>query len=111
MNSLNFNNIKKTYMTITLPDEKNTKLMLMTTTKSIMDRLMAMEEFITTGIDEVGPGVLDDLYKVCADIMNRNKGGRKITSDYISEILDFEDLVIFFNSYLEYVGGIADSKN
>ena len=109
MNSLNFNNIKKTYMTITLPDENNTKLMLMTPTKSIMDKLISMEEFIT-GVDEVGPGVLDDLYKVCVDIMNRNKAGRKITSDYISEILDFEDLVIFFNSYLEYVGGIADSK-
>ena len=98
-------------MPITLPDENNTKLMLITPTKAIMERYIYMDKFITTSIHEVRPGVLDDLYKVFADIMNRNKGGRKITSDYISEILDFEDLVIFFNSYLEYVGGIADSKN
>lgn len=110
MTNLNFNNIKKTYMTITLPDDENTKLMIMTPTKSIMDKVIGMEEFIS-GVDEVGQGVLDDLYNVCAEIMNRNKAGRKITAEYISKILDFEDLIIFFNAYLEYVGSVSNLKN
>lgn len=110
MTNLNFNNIKKTYMTITLPDDENTKLMIMTPTKSIMDKVIGMEEFIS-GVDEVGQGVLDDLYNVCAEIMNRNKAGKKITAEYISKILDFEDLIIFFNAYLEYVGSVSNLKN
>lgn len=110
MTNLNFNNVKKTYMTITLPDDENTKLMIMTPTKSILDKLIGMEEFIS-GVDEVGPGVLGDLYNVCAEIMNRNKAGRKITTEYISEVLDFEDLIIFFNAYMEYVGSASNSKN
>ncbi|WP_312288144.1 hypothetical protein [Terrisporobacter sp.] len=109
MTNLNFNNIKKTYMTVTLPDDENTKLMIMTPTKAIMDKLIGMEEFLS-GV-EVGPGVLNDLYDVCAEIMNRNKAGRKITTEYISEILDLEDLIIFFNAYLEYVGSASNSKN
>lgn len=110
MKSLNFNQINKTYMTITLPDEDNTKLLIMTPTKSIIDKLMSMEEFIS-GVEEVGAGVLDDLYDVCAEIMNRNKAGRKITAQFLAEILDFEDLVIFFNSYMEYVSEISNLKN
>ena len=110
MTNLNFNNIKKTYMTITLPDDENTTLMIMTPTKAIMDKVIGMEEFIS-GVDEVGQGVLDDLYNVCAEIMNRNKAGKKITAEYISKILDFEDLIIFFNAYLEYVGSVSNLKN
>lgn len=43
-NVLNFNNVKKSYLTVTLADEKETTIMIGTPTKRVMDNLLILEE-------------------------------------------------------------------
>lgn len=108
--SINFNNVKKQFLTVTLADEKNTVLMIGTPTKAIMDDLTLLQESMDSESD-TNNEVTDDLYNACARVMSRNKAGIKITKEFLAEIFDFEDITIFFNAYMEFIDEVIGSKN
>lgn len=109
---LDFTKLKKRYLNVTLADEKQTTLMIGTPTKAVMDDLLAMKAALDdVEGDDVDAEVMNDLYDVCAKIMSRNKGGVSITSDHLAECLDFEDIMIFFTAYMDFVGEIKNEKN
>lgn len=110
--SLNFNNLKKKYLTVTLADEKETTIMIGTPTKAIMDDLMLLKSnFEALSDNDVDTDVTNELYNACARVMSRNKGGIKITSEQLADIFDFEDILIFFNAYMEFVTEVTNTKN
>ena len=110
--TLNFNNVKKQFLTITLADEKSTTLFIGTPTKAIMDDLMILQESMSTvSDDKTNNEATDDLYSACAKVMSRNKGGVKITKEFLAEVFDFEDIILFFNAYMEFIDEVIASKN
>lgn len=110
--SLNFNNVKKQFLTVTLADEKNTTLMIGTPTKAIMDDLTLLQKSMNSiNDDESNAEATDDLYNACARVMSRNKAGVKITKEFLAEIFDFEDITIFFNAYMDFIDEVIGSKN
>lgn len=109
---LNFNNVKKQYLTVTLADEANTTLMIGTPTKAVMDDLILLKSSLETiEEDETNAEATDDLYAACAKVMSRNKAGKKITKEYLEEIFDFEDIMIFFSAYMAFVSEVTSAKN
>lgn len=112
MKALNFNKVKKTYLTVTLADENNTTIMIGTPTKAIMDDLVLLQSGLET-ISEEDANVdnTDELYSACAKVMSRNKGGVKISKEFLEEIFDFEDIMIFFNAYMNFITEVTSVKN
>ena len=110
--SLNFNNVKKRYLNVTLADGKNTVLMVGMPTKAAMSRLFAVQERMEEAKDDtVSEDLLDDLYAVCAAALSRNKAGMVIEQEQLEELLDLDDIMLFFNAYLDFVGEAATEKN
>ena len=108
-NSLNFNNIKKRYLTVTLADDANTVIMVGTPTKSVLDSLLAMKDSLSA--DNMSDEAIDDLYDICAKIMSRNKTGRRVTKEMVTELFDFEDIIIFIRAYTAFINEVTNSKN
>lgn len=109
---LNFNKVKKTYLTVTLTDENNTTLMIGTPTKAIMDDLVSLQDNIESISDEQAEAeATDELYGACAKLMSRNKGGLKISKEFLENLFDFEDIVIFFNAYMDFIAEVTSGKN
>lgn len=109
---LDFNKVKKKYLTVKLADENNTTLMIGTPTKAIMDDLMLLQASMENiQEDETNAEAVDDLYFACARVMSRNKGGIKVTKEFLENLFDFEDIMIFFSAYMDFVNEITDSKN
>ena len=110
--ALDFNNVKKTYLTVTLADEDNTTLLIGTPTKAIMDDLVALQDSLE-GIsdEEASTEDTEELYGACAKLMSRNKGGIKISKEYLEEVFDFEDIIIFFNAYMDFIAEVTGGKN
>lgn len=109
-NVLDFTKRKKEYLTVKLDDPKKTVLMISTPNKKILEDFM----YLNAQIEEEGGAsgeMVGELYSVCAKIMSFNKGGIKITSEYLEEFFDIEDIMIFFNAYMEYMESITASKN
>ena len=109
---LNFNNVKKQYLTVTLADEKSTTLFIGTPSKKLMDDLLLLQSSLEALEEDPGnTESFDDLYTACAKIMSRNKAGVVITKEKLEDIFDFEDVMIFFNAYMEFIDEVANSKN
>lgn len=112
MKTLNFNKAKKQYLAVTLADEKNTTILVGTPTKSILDDFLALKTHVESlGDEEVDQETLDDLFEVVAKCMSRNKTGYHVTAEFISNIFDVEDIVIFMTAYAEFLDEVTKAKN
>ena len=111
--TLDFNKVKKQYLTVTLADEKETTLIIGTPTKAVMNDVLALQEALDgyDGEGTMSADAMDDLYRACARCMSRNKQGVHISPEFLEEIFDFEDIIIFFNAYVDFIGDIANEKN
>lgn len=104
---LNFNNSKRQFLTVTLPDEEQTKLLVKMPSKGLLDKVLALQE----NIEEMNKDNISQIYEVTAEILNRNVGNKKITAEKLGELLDFEDLFILFNTYVEFIAEVVNQKN
>lgn len=102
MAELNFNNIKKTTFDITLPNEEQTKIRLLTPTKTVIAQ---MQKATSASADE------SDMFEITAKVMSRNKEKINITTKMLEDCLDIEDVMIFFDSYLAYIEEMTQQKN
>lgn len=109
MTTLNFNSIKRAYLTIELPDENKTVLNVSTPTKSLFEELKESEKRLKSNDDAMN--ILDDLYGLVARIMSCNKERIEITKKHLEECLEFGDILIFFNAYLTFIDSVKNSKN
>lgn len=107
--ALDFNNIKKRYLPVTLADEHKTVLLIGTPTKSVFDTLLNMKDSLEG--DNLSDDAVDELYDVCARIMSRNKAGKVITKQTLQDIFDFEDIIIFIHAYTEFISEVTNAKN
>lgn len=107
--SLDFNKLKKQYLTVTLADEDKTVLMISTPTKNILDDFLAMTESLKD--ENIGEEAIDELYNIVAKILSRNKGGIEITPNKVKNTMDFEDVIIFIRAYTDFISEVSGSKN
>lgn len=107
--TLDFNKLKKQYMTVTLADENNTVLMIGTPTKAILDNFLSLKDSLSA--ENMGDDAIDELYDICTQIMNRNKTGVKVTKAMVYELFDFEDIIYFIRGYSEFISEVSNSKN
>lgn len=110
-NAVNFNNIKKQYLTVTLADEKSTTILVGTPTKKLLNDLIDLEDSIGKINSDDNIDAMGELYDVCAKIMSRNKTNYVITKDYLEEIFDIEDIIIFLKEYMAFVSKLSTLKN
>ncbi|MDD2954355.1 MAG: hypothetical protein PHC95_14595 [Parabacteroides sp.] len=108
---LDFTKAKKKFLTITFID--GNKILLRTPTKKIMDRMVNLgKEFeVVEGEDPDNSDAINEIYSACADIMSNNLAQKKIEVDYLSEVIDLEDLTLFFEAYTEFVNELNAVKN
>ena len=78
---------------------------LLQPTKSLFQKMASMSEEVGS-IDYADLDALDEVYGVCAELMSRNKEGIKVTVEMLAGALDFEDIVLFLQSYGEFVASV-----
>lgn len=109
--ALNFNTIKKRFLTVTFADENSTTILVGLPTKALLTELMELHVDVEAMNEGGNFGAFDEMYEICSKIMNRNKGGVKITKEFLENNFDFEDILIFLKEYMSFVGEVASQKN
>jgi hypothetical protein len=110
--TLDFNKVKKQYLTINFADEDNTVIMISTPTKSVLEELLLLQTNLEAiENNQSDTQAIDDLYYTCAKVMSRNKCNVKITKEFLEDIFDLEDVLIFFNAYMQFINDITNVKN
>ena len=109
---LNFNNLKKRYLSVTLADENQTTLFIGMPSKVIMDNLTLLQASLESIRDnENDADAIDDMYDACAKVMSRNKAGIRIDKEFLENLFDMEDIIVFFDAYMNFVTEVTDQKN
>lgn len=109
--TLNFNTVKKQYLTVTLPDEKKTTLLVSTPTKAVMSELITMGETLEDLKSGDNLEIMDQLYDYCARLLSSNKANIKITKKDLEGVFDIEDIILLFNTYTDFVTEVYKTKN
>lgn len=109
--SLDFNKVAKQYLTVTLADDKKTTLMIGTPDKKTMEELVLLQDAIEGMEEEKDTEKMDCLYALCARLMSRNKAGIEVKKEMIETLFDFEDIIIFFNAYMDFIDEVMKTKN
>ena len=102
MPELNFNNITKKYLKITLNNENKTVINVSNPSKKLLKELIDVDKAIKNK-DIKKQEQIGMLYELCAKIMSRNKESLNINKDLLEDILDVEDIMTFFKTYLEFI--------
>ena len=110
--TLNFTSAPKRYLTVILADEENTKLLVSMPTRAVMRQFFTIQEQLS-GVEgaDVSVDLMGDLYAVCAAALSRNKAGVQIEPETLEELFGLDDIMLFFDAYLDFVGEAAASKN
>ena len=109
-NVLDFSAIQKKYLTVKLADEKKTTIMIGTPDKKTMEEFLAIQSSLTSSEIESNDEKMDCLYSICARLMSRNKAGIKIAKKTIEDTFDFEDIMIFFSAYMNFISEVMKTK-
>lgn len=76
--------------------------------KRIFERMTAMNDI---SIDTVSAENINEIYELIAEILSSNTQKKKYTADEVGGMLDFEDINLLLNGYMEFAGYIVDDPN
>ena len=105
---LDFTKSSKRFMAINLID--NTSLMLRMPTKRVFDALVSIRARLTNlKLDDLQ--TIDEVYALLAIILSNNLNHIEVSVEYLSELLDFEDVSILYSGYMDFVKGVTTDPN
>lgn len=104
--SFDFNKIKRTFFNVTLKDGR--KLVVKMPMKKTFEKVSALQEMDDeTNIDDA----LDTIGGLCAEILSHNMTGEKVTTEYMTENYDLEEMQIFIEEYYNFTAGVKNNPN
>ena len=108
--TLDFNALKRQYMTVILPNDNKTTLRVGVPSKAAMDHLASIQDKLSDGTatEELAK---EELYNVCAELMSYNLLNIVVTADDLKSCIDFDDLVFFVRALTEFIRGLTSEKN
>ncbi len=110
MRELNFRSFKKNYLPVVFED--NTKILVKTPTKGLVERLATLSESLGELEHSANSSeALGTVFELASQVMSNNVGKKEITSDYLEEMLDLQDILMFFDEYTKLIDGINEIKN
>ena len=112
-NALDFNRYRPPILPLKLPDKNQTLLRLIPPTVDLQEELRAQQSQLRALLSQEDDEAKEALYVLAAKLMSCNRNMLKITAQHLRTKYDMDetDLVLFFQSYAEYLNGIENAKN
>lgn len=105
---LDFTKTKKRFLSVKLTD--GTTIMVRMPTKRVFDLLVDLQDALAS-LELDDKEQVDYVYTLTAEILSNNLQGQKIAKEYIEQLLDIEDIQIFFLEYVKFVTGQVSDPN
>ncbi len=105
---LDFTKSSKRYLAINLIDNQLIRVRM--PTKRVFDALLGLKDQLS-GLTTEDGGQLDEIYDLIAVVLSNNLEHKVITSDYLADLLDIEDVQLFFRGYMSFISGVVSDPN
>jgi hypothetical protein len=112
MATLDFNSAQRPTLELTMMDDARTVLRVKTPPERMVQELQAMQ----TELQKLTTGDLDAvamIYDLAARLMSENRDFIKVTAEDLrgKYKMALEDLILFYNAYLDFINALANEKN
>ena len=105
---LDFKKQKKRYMQIRMIDDKN--ILVRMPTKAVFEKLIQLEELMKSlNLDNLE--AVDEIYAISSEMLSNNMKGEYVSSEYLAELLDIEDIQTLMRSYIAFCTGQTMDPN
>lgn len=113
MKALDLNKAKRQSFPVTMMDEKQTVFYLVMPNAETIKRLQAIYRELPSVMNGDDADALDACYEVAAEVFSCNRMQSKVTAEELKSIyaMEIEDLILFFNAYMEFIGELTKVKN
>ena len=105
---LDFTKSAKRYLAVNLIDNQLIRVRM--PTKRVFDALLGLKDHLTSLTTEDGEQ-LGDIYDLIAVVLSNNLEHKPVTSDYLAELFDIEDVQTFFQGYMAFISGVVSDPN
>lgn len=101
-----FNKIKRSFFTVQLKDGR--KLLVKMPMKKTFEKMNTINGMD----DEITPNeAMDELGSICAEILSNNMKGDTVTTEYMVDSYDTEEMTMFVEGYMDLVSGVKSDPN
>ena len=105
---LDFTKSSKRFMAVNLIDD--TSLLLRMPTKRVFDALVSIRDRLSNiKLDDLQ--TINEVYALLAVILSNNLNHIEVSVEYLSDLLDFEDVSILYSGYMDFVKGVTNDPN
>ena len=105
---LDFTQSAKRYLAVNLID--NQRIRVRMPTKKVFDALLGLKDHLTSLTADDG-GQLGEIYDLIAIVLSNNLEHQPVTSAYLAELLDIEDVQTFFQGYMAFISEVLADPN
>lgn len=113
MKALDLNKAKRQSFPVTMMDEKQTVFNLVMPNAEAIKKLQTIYRELPSVMNGDDPEALDACYEVAAELFSCNRMQSEVTAEELKSIyaMEIEDLILFFNAYMEFIRELTKSKN
>lgn len=110
---LDFNTVEVQTMDIVLCDDAHTKVHLRYPTEGLVQEIIRISPEVHKVLETGDEASSNLVYDLMARLINCNRDGFKVTGEELRTKygLDFEKIIVFCASYLEFLNEITNAKN
>lgn len=105
---LDFTQSSKRFLAVNLIDNQAIRVRM--PTKRVFDALLGLRDRLT-GLTADDGGQLDEIFELISVVLSNNLEHQPITSEYLADLFDIEDVQTFFQAYMAFINGIVSDPN
>ena len=105
--SFDFNKIKRSFFNVTLKDGR--VLQVKMPKKKTFEKLGALQNIDENDVEI--DDILDTFGALCAESLSNNLYGEVVTTEFMTENYDIEEMTEFVKQFYVFVGGVAEDPN
>lgn len=113
MKALDLNKAKRQSFPVTMMDEKQTVFNLVMPKAKTIKKLQVIYRELPSIMNGDDPEALDACYEIAAELFSCNRRQSEVTAEELKSIyaMEIEDLILFFNAYMEFIAELTKVKN
>lgn len=104
--SFSFNKVKRSFFTVELktPDGENgKKLIVKMPKKKTFEKINAIGDTDNMSMDDA----FDTMGGIVSEILSNNMSGERVSTEYVTENYDIEEMYAFIDNFMDFVNGKA----
>jgi hypothetical protein len=118
MAKLNFNNLNRPVLELTMADEAETTFIVTTPTEGLVEELEATLPELKGVLGAKNNAAIDACYDLAARLISCNLTGAQVTADDLrtkywpaDRVTNMLHLLAFYNGYMDFLSEIQNEKN